>query len=32
MTYCIPDIHGCYTEFIQLLEKIDFGEGDYSPL
>ena len=28
MTYIISDIHGCYTEFIELLEKIDFSNDD----
>ena len=25
MTYCISDIHGCYDEFMELVEKIDFS-------
>ena len=25
MTYCISDIHGCYDEFMALLEKIAFN-------
>lgn len=28
MTYIISDIHGCYTEFMELLEKIDFSDDD----
>ncbi len=24
MTYCISDIHGCYAEFMELLEQIKF--------
>jgi len=28
MTYCISDIHGCYTEFLALLEMIDFSMAD----
>jgi len=28
MIYCISDIHGCYDEFMQLLEEIDFGPDD----
>ena len=28
MTYIISDIHGCYTEFAGLLDKIDFSDED----
>ncbi len=28
MIYCISDIHGCYDEFMALLEKIKFSEED----
>ena len=28
MTYCISDIHGCYDEFMALLEKINFTNTD----
>lgn len=28
MTYIISDIHGCYTEFLELLEKIGFSDDD----
>ena len=28
MTYCISDIHGCYGEFMALLEKINFTSLD----
>lgn len=28
MTYCVSDIHGCYFEFMELLEKISFGASD----
>ena len=28
MTYVISDIHGCYEEFMQLLDKIEFSEQD----
>lgn len=28
MQYIIADIHGCYTEFLELLEKIGFGDDD----
>lgn len=28
MIYVISDIHGCYDEYIQLLEKINFNEED----
>ena len=28
MTYCISDIHGCYHEFMELLEKIKFCQDD----
>ena len=28
MTYVISDIHGCYTEFAELLEKIGFSNED----
>ena len=28
MTYAISDIHGCYEEYIKLLEKINFSEND----
>lgn len=28
MTYCISDIHGCYAEFMELLEKINFSIKD----
>ena len=28
MTYCISDIHGCYDEFMELLEQIDFKPTD----
>jgi len=28
MTYCISDIHGCYSEFMALLEKINFSAED----
>ena len=28
MIYCISDIHGCYDEFLQLLEKINFTPED----
>ena len=28
MTYAISDIHGCYEEYIELLEIINFSEDD----
>ena len=28
MTYCISDIHGCYAEFMELLENINFSDDD----
>ena len=28
MTYCISDIHGCYDEFMQLLDEIRFSPDD----
>ena len=28
MTYCTSDIHGCYDEFMELLQKIDFSPAD----
>lgn len=28
MTYVISDIHGCYTEFLELLDKIGFRDED----
>ena len=28
MTYCMADIHGCYDEFIRLLERIKFSDTD----
>lgn len=28
MIYCVSDIHGCYEEFCELLEKIKFGIND----
>ena len=28
MKYVIADIHGCYEEFMELLEKISFSEED----
>ena len=28
MNYVISDIHGCYEEFMELLEKISFSEED----
>ncbi|MCL2008337.1 MAG: metallophosphoesterase [Treponema sp.] len=28
MTYCIADIHGCFREFMELLEKIKFNDAD----
>ena len=28
MTYVISDIHGCYTEFLELLDKIGFSNED----
>ena len=28
MTYCVSDIHGCYDEFMQLLDEIKFGPDD----
>lgn len=28
MQYIIADIHGCYAEFLELLEKIGFGDDD----
>lgn len=28
MQYIIADIHGCYTEFLELLEKIGFSDDD----
>ena len=28
MEYCLSDIHGCYSLFCRLLEKIRFGGGD----
>ena len=28
MKYVISDIHGCYEEFMELLEKISFSEQD----
>lgn len=27
-TYCISDIHGCYDEYMELLEKIHFSDED----
>ena len=30
MTYALSDIHGCYEEYIKLLEKINFSEDDTS--
>ena len=27
-TYVISDIHGCYNEFLSMLEKIYFSESD----
>ena len=26
--YAISDIHGCYTEFMNVLETASFGDGD----
>ena len=26
--YVMSDIHGCYTEFIEMLQKINFGDDD----
>lgn len=28
MIYCVSDVHGCYDEFCELLEKIEFGAND----
>ena len=28
MVYCISDIHGCYAEFMKLLQKINFNKND----
>ncbi|WP_456028684.1 metallophosphoesterase [Ruminococcus sp.] len=28
MTYAISDIHGCYEEYIKLIEKIEFSDND----
>ena len=28
MTYCVSDIHGCFDEFMELLDKIDFKAAD----
>ena len=28
MTYVMSDLHGCYDKYVQMLEKIQFGEGD----
>lgn len=28
MKYIMSDIHGCYEEYIELLEKIGFSEED----
>ena len=28
MIYAVADIHGCYQEFLQLLEKINFADED----
>ena len=28
MTYVMSDLHGCYDKYLQMLEKIGFGEGD----
>ena len=28
MHYCVSDIHGCYKEFIRLMDMIGFGEDD----
>ena len=28
MIYAVADIHGCYQEFLQLLEKINFTDED----
>ena len=28
MTYCIADIHGCFDEFLELLELINFSDND----
>lgn len=27
-TYVMSDIHGCYTQFVQMLDKIQFGDSD----
>lgn len=29
MTYVISDIHGCYSEFCELLQKINFSDNDF---
>ncbi|WP_455810217.1 metallophosphoesterase, partial [Clostridium butyricum] len=26
--YVMSDIHGCYAEFIEMLQKINFGDDD----
>ena len=28
MTYVMPDIHGCYDEYLSMLEKISFSDSD----
>ncbi len=28
MTYCVSDIHGCYEEFMRLLEKLELSDAD----
>ena len=28
MTYVMSDLHGCYDKYVQMLEKIGFGDGD----
>jgi serine/threonine protein phosphatase 1 len=28
MTYVMSDIHGCYSEYLQMLEKINFSDND----
>lgn len=28
MKYVMSDIHGCYDEYIRMLEVINFNEGD----
>ena len=27
-TYAISDIHGCFDEFMEVLDQVQFGDGD----